>query len=69
MTRVSPEPGDATVRYHPSVAPDLEWLADKNISVDQIMRCIRVRPLCLRRASPGFCYLGDLPTVGYATPD
>ena len=58
------------VLYHPSVAPDLEWLADqKNISVDQII-ALHTGTTYFAYATgfaPGFCYLGDLPTE-LATP-
>lgn len=58
------------VLYHPSVAPDLEWLAEqKNISVDQII-ALHTGTTYFAYATgfaPGFCYLGDLPTE-LATP-
>ena len=58
------------VLYHPSVAPDLEWLADqKDISVDQII-ALHAGTTYFAYATgfaPGFCYLGDLPAE-LATP-
>jgi len=70
------EPSDAlpTVTlptfYHPSVAPDLEWIADsKSLSIDAVID-LHSAPLYFAYATgfaPGFCYLGTLPAQ-LATP-
>lgn len=49
------------VWYHPSVAPDLEWLAEeKGLSVDNVIG-LHSSPIYFAYATgfaPGFCYLG-----------
>jgi KipI family sensor histidine kinase inhibitor len=58
------------VFYHPSVAPDLEWLADeKGLSIDDIITT-HTQTTYFAYATgfaPGFCYLGTLPSQ-LATP-
>ena len=58
------------VLYHPSVAPDLEWLADqKRMSIDQVV-ALHTSITYFAYATgfaPGFCYLGEVPTE-LATP-
>lgn len=52
------------VFYHPSVGPDLEWLADdKNLSVDQViaLHCEATYFAYATGFAPGFCYLGTVP--------
>lgn len=53
------------VFYHPSVGPDLEWLADeKGLSVDDII-ALHSGATYFAYATgfaPGFCYLGTLPS-------
>ncbi len=66
----TPEPGAGTVQpvilpvlYHPSVAPDLEWLADiTGLSVDDVIRlhCEQTYFAYATGFAPGFCYLGNL---------
>ena len=63
------------VFYHPSVAPDLEWLADnKGLSVDDIISAHSGTTYFAYATgfAPGFCYLGSLPdelaTPRLATP-
>ena len=61
--------------YHPSVAPDLEWLADeKGLSIDDVITQ-HTQTIYFAYATgfaPGFCYLGTLPsqltTPRLATP-
>ena len=52
------------VLYHPSVAPDLEWLADqKGMSIDQVV-ALHSGTTYFAYATgfaPGFCYLGKVP--------
>ena len=52
------------VLYHPSVAPDLEWLADeKGLSIDDVI-ALHSETTYFAYATgfaPGFCYLGTLP--------
>lgn len=63
------------VLYHPSVAPDLEWLADeKGLSIDDVI-ALHSETTYFAYATgfaPGFCYLGTLPhqlvTPRLATP-
>ena len=63
------------VFYHPSVAPDLEWLADeKGLSIDDVI-ALHSETTYFAYATgfaPGFCYLGTLPsqlvTPRLATP-
>ena len=63
------------VLYHPSVAPDLEWLADeKGLSIDDVITQ-HTQTIYFAYATgfaPGFCYLGTLPsqltTPRLATP-
>jgi len=63
------------VLYHPSVAPDLEWLAEeKDLSVDDVI-ALHSEATYFAYATgfaPGFCYLGTLPsqlvTPRLATP-
>lgn len=58
------------VLYHPSVAPDLEWLADqKSMCIDQVV-ALHTGVTYFAYAvgfAPGFCYLGEVPTE-LATP-
>ena len=64
-----PEPEDSTadvvlpVLYHPSVAPDLEWLADdRSLSIDGVI-ALHSNATYFAYATgfaPGFCYLGSL---------
>lgn len=58
------------VLYHPSVAPDLEWLADqKSMSIDQVV-ALHTGTTYFAYATgfaPGFCYLGEVPEE-LATP-
>ena len=53
------------VLYHPSVAPDLEWLADeKGLSIDDVITQ-HTQTIYFAYATgfaPGFCYLGTLPS-------
>lgn len=49
--------------YHPSVAPDLEWLADDTgLSVDDVIRlhCEQTYFAYATGFAPGFCYLGNV---------
>ena len=52
------------VLYHPSVAPDLEWLADdRSLGIDDVI-ALHSDATYFAYASgfaPGFCYLGTLP--------
>ena len=52
------------VLYHPSVAPDLEWLADdRSLGVDEVI-ALHSDATYFAYATgfaPGFCYLGTLP--------
>ena len=52
------------VLYHPSVAPDLEWLADdRSLGVDDVI-ALHSDATYFAYATgfaPGFCYLGTLP--------
>ena len=58
------------VLYHPSVAPDLEWLADdRSFSIDDVI-ALHSNATYFAYATgfaPGFCYLGTLP-AGLRTP-
>lgn len=63
------------VFYHPSVAPDLEWLADdKGLSIDDVIAAHSQTTYFAYATgfAPGFCYLGSLPdelaTPRLATP-
>ncbi len=63
------------VFYHPSVAPDLEWLADDTgLSVDDVIRlhCEQTYFAYATGFAPGFCYLGNvdsrLETPRLSTP-
>ena len=63
------------VFYHPSVAPDLEWLADdRGLSVDDVIRlhCEQTYFAYATGFAPGFCYLGNvdsrLETPRLSTP-
>lgn len=63
------------VFYHPSVAPDLEWLADdKGLSIDDVITAHSQTTYFAYATgfAPGFCYLGSLPdelaTPRLATP-
>ena len=54
------------VFYHPSVAPDLEWLADdRSLSIDDVIALHSNAPYFAYATgfAPGFCYLGTLPTA------
>ena len=58
------------VFYHPSVAPDLEWLADdKGLSIDEVIKAHSQTPYFAFATgfAPGFCYLGTLSSQ-LATP-
>ena len=58
------------VLYHPSVAPDLEWIADsKSLSIDAIinLHCGADYFAYATGFAPGFCYLGEIPQQ-LATP-
>ena len=52
------------VLYHPSVAPDLEWLADdRSLTIDDVI-ALHSDATYFAYATgfaPGFCYLGTLP--------
>ena len=52
------------VLYHPSVAPDLEWLADdRGLGIDDVI-ALHSEATYFAYATgfaPGFCYLGTLP--------
>ena len=52
------------VLYHPSVAPDLEWLADdRSLGIDDVI-ALHSDAIYFAYATgfaPGFCYLGTLP--------
>ena len=52
------------VLYHPSVAPDLEWLADdRSLGIDDVI-ALHSDATYFAYATgfaPGFCYLGSLP--------
>ena len=52
------------VLYHPSVAPDLEWLADdRSLTIDDVI-ALHSDAIYFAYATgfaPGFCYLGTLP--------
>ena len=52
------------VLYHPSVAPDLEWLADdRSLGIDDVI-ALHSDATYFAYATgfaPGFCYLGTLP--------
>ena len=52
------------VLYHPSVAPDLEWLADdRSLGIDDVI-ALHSKATYFAYATgfaPGFCYLGTLP--------
>ncbi len=51
------------VYYHPSVAPDLEWLADeKRLTIDSIIELhSKTRYFVFSTGfAPGFCYLGNI---------
>ena len=52
------------VLYHPSVAPDLEWLADdRSLGIDDVI-ALHSKASYFAYATgfaPGFCYLGTLP--------
>ena len=51
------------VLYHPSVAPDLEWLADdRNLGIDDVisLHSDTVYFAYATGFAPGFCYLGSL---------
>ena len=58
------------VLYHPSVAPDLEWLADdRSFGIDDVI-ALHSNTTYFAYATgfaPGFCYLGTLP-AGLRTP-
>ena len=66
------EPEDSTadvvlpVLYHPSVAPDLEWLADdRSLGIDDVI-ALHSNATYFAYATgfaPGFCYLGSLATA------
>ena len=63
------------VLYHPSVAPDLEWLAEhQNLSVDNVIERHSKTPYFAYATgfAPGFCYLGTvderLTTPRLSTP-
>ena len=52
------------VLYHPSVAPDLEWLADdRSLGVDDVITLHSDATYFAYATgfAPGFCYLGTLP--------
>ena len=66
-TANEPEAGCKTVSlpvlYHPSVAPDLEWLAEqKNLSIEDIIERHSGSPYFAYATgfAPGFCYLGTV---------
>ena len=52
------------VLYHPSVAPDLEWIADdRGLGIDDVI-ALHTEATYFAYATgfaPGFCYLGTLP--------
>ena len=70
MDTADHEPPEADVvlpvLYHPSVAPDLEWLADdRSLSIDNVI-ALHSDATYFAYATgfaPGFCYLGTLPTA------
>ena len=79
LTADGPDEGCKTITlpvlYHPSVAPDLEWLAEhQNLSVDDVIERHSGNPYFAYATgfAPGFCYLGTvderLSTPRLSTP-